>query len=87
MMARVQQHVPERVSHFARGAKEPEMIAIGEHRTAPAPDPVHRAREPRADGLHAASERVAVARLHDEMSVVALERVVHQPELRAFATA
>ena len=56
------------------------MIAIGEHRPTPPRDPVHRPRESGADCLHTAPERVAIARLDDQVRVVPLQRVVHEPK-------
>jgi len=56
------------------------MIAIGQDPPAAARDTIDRARQTRADRHHAASERVAIARLHDQMGVIALQRVLHQPE-------
>ena len=53
------------------------MIAVGEHPSCPFADTVHRAREPRTDRYHAAAERVTILRLHDEMRVIPLQRVVH----------
>ncbi len=57
------------------------MIAIGEHAPAPLRDAIDRPREPRADRHHAAPEGVAVVRLDDEMGMVALQRVVHEPKV------
>ena len=57
------------------------MIAIGQHAPAPLRDAIDRPREPRADRHHAAPEGVAVVRLDDEMGVVALQRVVHEPKV------
>ena len=59
------------------------MIAIGKDAAAPpAGDAIDGVGEARAERHHAAAERVLVARLHDQMRVVALQRVVHEPEAR-----
>lgn len=63
------------------------MIPLGEHRTAPLRDAVHRARESRPDGFHAAPESVAIASFDDQMRVVGLERVVDEPKALPGATA
>ena len=57
------------------------MVAIGHHAPAPVGHAVHGPREPRADRHHAAPEGVAVVRLDDEMGMVALQRVVHEPKV------
>jgi len=55
------------------------VVAIGEDVAASPPDhPIDRVGEARADRHHAACERVVVARLDDEMRVVALQRVVDE---------
>ena len=66
--------------------KEPLVITIGEDRTAPPCDPVDGPRQARSDRHHAPTERRSVVCFDDQMSVVALQRVVHQAKARAFAT-
>ena len=56
------------------------MISIGEHRTGSFEDSVHRSGEPCSDCLHATPESVSAFGLDDQMSVIALQRVVHEPE-------
>ncbi len=62
------------------------MIAIGEHASRTAGDPIHGTREATADRHHAAAEGIAVTRLDDQMRVISLQRVVHQPETRSGAS-
>lgn len=73
--------------YLRRALQEPRVIAVGQHGSAPPRDPVDGAGEARADGLHAASERIAVARLDDQVRVIPLKRVVHEPEARPHAAA
>jgi len=80
VVARVQQDVAQRVPHLFRRRQKSEMVPIGQDRPAAPRNPIHGAREPRRDRLHAAPERVAIARLDDQMRVVPLQRVVHEPE-------
>ncbi|HEY2388030.1 MAG TPA: hypothetical protein VGK30_13790 [Candidatus Binatia bacterium] len=61
------------------------MVAVGEDATAATNRAVDGTGETRADRHHAASERVAVARLDDEMRVIALQRVVHEAKSLAGA--
>jgi hypothetical protein len=62
------------------------MIPIGEHATVSARGTVHGAREPRGYGVHAAPEGLAVVCLDEQVRVIALERVVHEPEPRTLAS-
>src|SRR5215470_6250353 len=61
------------------------MVAIREHRTRAAGDAVHCPCDPCPERHHAASECVAVARLDDQMRVVALQRVVDESKARSRA--
>jgi hypothetical protein len=56
-----------------------------QHRPAPAGRAVQRPREPRPDALHPARERVFPVCLDDQVRVIALERVVGNPEAPALA--
>ncbi len=71
--------------HFARRPQQMMMVAIGEHRSAMSRHPIDGSREPRPDRLHAASERRLIGSLDDEMRVIPLERVVHEPKPRPLA--
>jgi hypothetical protein len=46
MPPRIQQHVRQRVTHFARRAEDVEVVAIGEHGAAEVKDTVHGSCEP-----------------------------------------
>jgi hypothetical protein len=61
------------------------MVAVGEDATAAPHDAIDGTSETRADRHHAASERLAVLRLDDEMGVIALQGVVHEAESPARA--
>ena len=62
------------------------MIAVGEDAPAALGEAVHRARHTGAEGLHAATECVAVRRFDDQVGVIALERVVREPKSRTRTT-
>jgi hypothetical protein len=62
------------------------MVPIYEHSPASAGDPVNGPGEPRANGFHAAAERIAIVRFDDEVRVVAEERVVDEAEVVAVAS-
>jgi len=80
MATRVHEDVRQRVAHFARGAEDVEVIAVGEDRTAAREDPVHGSRDARADRFHPARE-IALARgFDDRVHVIVLDRIVHEPE-------
>ena len=61
------------------------MVAIGEHGSTSKEDPVHRAGQSRADGLHAAPQIARARRLDDQMHVVRLDRILDEPEAPALA--
>ncbi len=63
------------------------MISVGEDATASIHHAVHRTRQSGADRHHAASERVTVARLDDEVRVISLQCIVDEPKRRPFASA
>ena len=85
MTPSVQKYVTERRADLLRRRKQLHVVAVGEYRTVATHHAIHGARQASTDGLHPASERVAVPRFDDEMRVVALKRVVHQAKARALA--
>ena len=86
MPPRIQQHVPQRPVHLARRQQEPEVIALRKHRSLALHDPIDGTCQARADRHHAAAKRCLIARFHDQMRVIPLQRVVHDPELGSLAT-
>jgi hypothetical protein len=85
MPARILEHVRDRVPYFARRAQHVGVVAIREHPTRPTEHSVHGSSEPRADRLHPAPESLSALRLDDEVGVIALQRVVHEPKVPALA--
>jgi hypothetical protein len=85
MPTRVQQHVGERPPHLARRAQRAVVVAAVEHRAAPPAHAVHRPREPRGDALLTVREGLLAVRLHDQVRVIALERVVRDSEAASLA--
>lgn len=80
MVARVQKHVAECAVHLARRREKPQVVAIREDLSSAPSDAIHRACDASCDCLHPAAERTSIARLDDEMRVIALERIVHEPK-------
>ena len=78
----VQQHVAERAVAFASRPQDADMVAIREHRAAQPRGAIHGPCEARTERHHAATERLAIDRFHDQVRVVALDRVMHEPETR-----
>ena len=56
------------------------MIATIEDLSAAPKQPVHELADPRPDALHPARDRGVVVRFDQQMQVIALNRVVHDPE-------
>lgn len=73
MVARVQEHVAERVPHFARRPEETHVVAIGKDAAGVLSHSVDGKGKPRADCLHAATDGFAILRFDDQVSVVALQ--------------
>ena len=63
------------------------VVAVGEHRSAPAHHAVQGARHANLQALHGARERELVGRLDDEVDVVPLDREVNEAEAEPGAAA
>ncbi len=87
VLPRIEQHVAERVPHLPRRRQEANVIAVRQHPPAPPHRAVHGERESRADRRHAARERCTIVRFHDQVRVIALQRIVRQPKARPRAPA
>ena len=83
--SRVQQHVGQRVPHFARCAQDVQVVAIGEHGPVKAEDTVHGPGKSRTERLHSAREIARARGLDHGVHVIVLDRVVNQPEVPALA--
>ncbi len=83
--AGIEEDVRERSANLARCSQQPVVVAPVEHRPAALADSIHGARQASRDALHAARERFLALRFHDQMSVVALERVVRHAEAAPLA--
>ena len=58
------------------------VVTVGQHAPFSPRQTVHGPCEPSGDGLHAAPQCIAVDSLDDEMSAVALKRIVNEPKAR-----
>ncbi len=72
--------------HLAWGWEQAQVVTVGEDPPMPSGDAVHGACQPCGDRLHAASDGVAIVGFHDQMRVIALQGVVHEPEVASVAT-
>ncbi len=73
--------------HLFRGRQDPVVIAIYEHGSFPSGNAIDRAGETRTDRLHAASERGRIVGFDDQVRVIALQGVMHEPKARTLAAA
>ena len=80
VMTGIQEHVAKRVAYLARRGQKAEVVTIREHFASPASDAIHGAGDSTGDRLHPAAQRTSIARFEDQVSVVALKRVVHKPK-------
>ncbi len=85
MMTGVEKDVAKRVMHLTRRRQQSQMVAIGDDRPPPIRDSVHGTCQPRAEHPHPAPEGATIARLDDQVRVIPLQRVVHQPKPRPIA--
>jgi hypothetical protein len=89
VMTPVVQYVVERAANFGGRAEYPRVVTVGEHAPASQAPALLRDRsvEPMRgsdlEALHAAGERAFIARLDDEMDVLALEADLADPEVGA----
>src|SRR5687767_7131244 len=81
MLARVQEDVRNSVANLARRAEHVQVIAIRENRSAATEYAVHGTSEARSECLHAAAERIFIVCFYDQVRMIALNRVVAQPEV------
>jgi len=72
MMAPVLQNIDERVSHFARCAEGPCVIATSPDASPPPEGPIDSFGEPDDESLYPSRERPSPVRLNNEMNVVGL---------------
>lgn len=85
MPPRIEEHVRDRVPDLTRRSQDVEVVSVGEYRAAPPEDSVHGTREARSDRLHSRRKILLARRLHDQVSVIGLERVVGDAEAPALA--
>jgi hypothetical protein len=80
MLASIQQYVAQSTVHLAWRRQHSNVIAIREHTTTTVRHTIHGPRQTGSHRLHAAPERMPVLCLDDEVRMIALERVVREPE-------
>ena len=80
MAPRVQQDVTKRVVHLTRRREEPHLVAFREDMPCVAGNAVYSTRKARADCHHAALKVLTILRFDDEVRVIALKRIVHEPK-------
>ena len=85
VLGEVVNRVADREAHLARRAQPARVVAVGEHRPAPAKDAVQPPRHAHLEPLHRPPERDLVGRLDDEVEVIALHREMNEPEAEADA--
>jgi hypothetical protein len=83
VLPKILKNISYRVSRLPRRLQIVPVIAIREHRPLPPKDAVQPARDPNVEPVHPAAERSLVARLDDQVQVVAQHREVDDPELLA----
>jgi hypothetical protein len=85
VLAHVEEHVGERIPHLPWRAQSLQVVPTEQHAAFAPEDSIHRPRDPRANRLHPSRESFLSRRLHDQMKMIALDRVVTDPEPASFA--
>jgi hypothetical protein len=81
----VQEHVGKSIPDFSRISEHMNVTAIRQHPASSMKDAVHGPGKPRCDGLHSAREISRAGGLDDQVNVIALDGVMHEPEPAALA--
>jgi hypothetical protein len=81
VLARIREHVDQRVPHHAGRRECERVVAVRPQRTAAPERTIDAERAADREAAHAATERGGVACLDDEVHVVALHREVHDAEV------
>jgi len=79
------QHIHERIAHLPRASERAPVPTIRPKPTAAQQHAVHAPRYPHHEPTHARSQRGGACGLDDQMHVVILHRVMHEPEARRIA--
>ncbi len=80
VLAMVHQHVHQRVPYRTRRGEHARVVSIAPDPTAPPERPVHDACEPDRESGASARQRARILRFDDEVDVIRLHRVLHDPE-------
>src|SRR4051794_19795455 len=83
VMPEILQHVPDRVPDLAQCLQDVRVKALGEYLAPASADAVERARDPDGEALDCPRKREGVVGLQDEVQVVPLNGVVHDPHPEA----
>ena len=85
MTARIEKHVSQRMPHLARRAEDVEVKTICQHAARSPEHAIHRPGQARGNGFHPASKLSLACCLDQQVNVIALNRIVNQPEAPAVA--
>ncbi len=77
----VHQHVSQCVPHLGRCLQHHAVIPVLQDRSRAREHAIHCTRETRAQCIHPAPQRVRILRLHQQVDVIRLDRVVREPEV------
>ncbi len=81
----VEQDVRNRSADLERRLQHAHVVSVRQDRAAAPEDAMYRTRQARTDRLHASRQSSGVVRLHEQVCVIALERVVNQSEVAPVA--
>jgi hypothetical protein len=85
VLAGIEQDVGQRATHLARCPQDAQVVTAVQHPAREAERALGRAGHPGRDRLHSAPEGLLAGALDEQVQVVALHRVVDDPEATALA--
>ena len=83
MFVRVVAEIAAHTSHLRRRTQDASVIVIVEHGAATLHDAIERARDAHAEAVHAARQRLLARRFDEQVNVIALHRVMYEPQSEA----
>jgi len=79
----IQKHVAHRIPHLGRRPQHHMVKAVQQDTPLPPEHPVHGPRQASSQRIHPSTERTSIIGLDDQVQMVGLDRVVHEPKVLA----
>ena len=83
ILSYVEKYVAKRIAHLSRRREELYVIAARNHLAPATKSPVHCLRKTRSNRLHSPGQGILRIGLNDQMKMIVLDGVLHQPKVPA----